>query len=189
LLKKELYKKTPSTIHTEDYELWGRMVRQGKNIVNSEEPLLKYRISEQSISRKFEASQIKNFVESAYQHYESYFAYAPKFSAFKVMVNRIDKYVSPLQLIAGFILISKTKWRFLKKQKTISPKEKNEIKVIVREQKLDVLIQSFKKGGFLVKFTSVFLWVFMIPLLITNERLREYFQNKIKYNLKTRINF
>ncbi|WP_313386164.1 glycosyltransferase [Chishuiella sp.] len=56
----------------EDYDLYLRLMNEGKNFYNFQEPLLKYRILDDSISRKENKLVRWSFVEKARQFYKQY---------------------------------------------------------------------------------------------------------------------
>ena len=56
------YSRDPKALHTEDYELWARLVRAGRRLANLPEPLYRVRISPDSVSAANERVQAQNFV-------------------------------------------------------------------------------------------------------------------------------
>ena len=58
------------SLHTEDYELFTRMLAAGVGFLNLDEPLVAYRVGSESVSRRHETIQVDNFVACARRHLE-----------------------------------------------------------------------------------------------------------------------
>lgn len=179
--KKEVFIKFPyshskNTLHTEDYELWTRMIRNGVKLHNHMEAFYFYRINSDSVSRKFESIQIENFIKTARIHQELFLKQKLDLKTVAVAVNRI-KEPSIKRVRAGFSLINGLYEEFTTKN-VLSKKETKSIRSIVAMQKIDVSIQSLKKGGFYVK-TYIFWILFgLIMRNVFNSEFKRYLRLK-----------
>src|SRR5690554_145797 len=179
--KKEVFIKFPyshskNTLHTEDYELWTRMIRNGVKLHNHKEALYFYRINSDSVSRKFESIQIDNFIKTAQIHLEFFLNQNLDLKTVAVAVNRI-KEPNIKKISAGFLLINELYKKFTTKN-DLSKKEIKTISNIVAMQKADISIQSIKKGGFYVK-TYIFWILFgLIMRNVFNSEFKRYLRLK-----------
>ena len=62
VLKQNKYLEEEHALHTEDYELWSRLLRKGYNLRNIDTTLQYVRINSRSVSRKFTKIHENNFV-------------------------------------------------------------------------------------------------------------------------------
>jgi glycosyltransferase involved in cell wall biosynthesis len=60
VLKKYQYRESPVVIHVEDYDLWARLLLDGKEFYNIQEPLFLYRLNKQGVSMGNRTSQGEN---------------------------------------------------------------------------------------------------------------------------------
>src|SRR5690606_21699401 len=83
-----IYSQGENALHTEDYELWTRMIRNNVTMFNHDESLYSIRVNENSVSRQFEEIQKSNFVKSAQKHQEALLNRNLKMEVVQVAVNR-----------------------------------------------------------------------------------------------------
>ena len=95
------YGTSPDSLHTEDYDLFTRMLADGVEFLNLDEHLVTVRVNDGSVSRRHEALQVANFVACARRHLERTLGLQPDPSAHKVLVNRMDDAISAHDLEAG----------------------------------------------------------------------------------------
>src|SRR5690554_497555 len=98
------YSHDKNTLHTEDYELWTRMIRNEVKFYNHDEVLYSYRINDEGVSRKYESIQIANFIKSAQIHQELLLNKKLDIETVSVAVNRINK-PKIKKIRAGFFLV------------------------------------------------------------------------------------
>jgi len=151
--KKEVFVNNPYSlenyaVHSEDYELWTRLIRQNRKLINVPDILYAIRINSQSVSRKYEAIQNENFVSIAQNHIELFLKKKIKRKIIQIVVNRMDV-VAKNELKEAFALIHELHSKFSLEFPDVQSKE------IVTFQKTDILLQVFKKGTLYLKFWSV----------------------------------
>lgn len=167
------------TIHTEDYELWSRLLRKGYKIANIREKLLYYRVRAQSVSRKYSEQQDVNFVECAKRHYEAYAGLAYSTKCVNVLVNRIGKNSLTVEdLKTGLMEMKKFKQLFIEKEAVRDVGGLKEIGVIYNTHLLDILFQAFKRSKGKVKFFASLIFIKNI-LLFFNKRAFQYAWSKV----------
>ncbi|MBE2246368.1 MAG: glycosyltransferase family 2 protein [Candidatus Competibacteraceae bacterium] len=180
LLKNNLFSTDVSAIHTEDYELWCRLLHQGYVLQNIQLPLLYYRIHPKSVSRKFTGEQDNHYIQIANAYYAQYFKNHIPITYSKVLANRIDQSVSWRTFIIAFSYLAQTERQFLSQNPEQAPNVVREIRMITKTHRMDILIQSIKRGRLLIKLTSCFgLWLSVCDLLLYKE-VRKYFFNKLR---------
>jgi glycosyltransferase involved in cell wall biosynthesis len=60
VLKTYQYRESPAVLHVEDYDLWARLLRDGKQFYNLQKPHFQYRLNQQGVSISNRASQAEN---------------------------------------------------------------------------------------------------------------------------------
>lgn len=181
LSRKELflqhtYSTDSNAYHTEDYELWTRMIRNGVRFANNDEVLYSYRFNDNSVSRKFEEIQKTNFVKSAQIHQESLLERELNRDVVRVAVNRFEN-PSISFIKAGFELIDEISTVFVQNEKPTKQAIKS-LRFIVTTQKTDVAIQALKIGNLKLKFHASFLLLKIISFNFLNKKYRNYIFSK-----------
>ena len=171
------YKTSIESIHCEDYELWTRMIREDVKIRNVPDVLYSIRINKNSVSRKFEEEQIKNFTLCANEHQSKLLGRAIPIEITSVAVNRVDRF-SIRVLKKGVKLIDEVTRKYLFEYIKDRTAEKN-IKTIAAMQKLDVSIQSIKKGKFRSKIYGLKILTVLFFKHLLNKKIRVYFYSKL----------
>lgn len=178
VFKENLFKKSPHTLHTEDYELWTRLLRKGYKLANIRESLYSVRVNSQSVSRKFTALQDDNFVSTAHIHYETYFEEKIDRNITRVIVNRINKEVSTKNWKDGTKKLKELK-RLFKKNIQLDNKEVvKEFNIIYKAHVFDVCFQSIKRANFYIKFLALFL-LLKNSTMFFNREILIYIKNKL----------
>lgn len=172
--KKSVFIKHPyfisdHVIHTEDYELWTRMIRDNVNFFNCDEVLYSIRINDNSVSRKFEEIQKTNFVKSAQIHQETLLERELNRDVVRVAVNRFEN-PSISFIKVGFELIDEILTVFVQNEKPTRQEIKS-LRFIVTTQKTDVAIQALKIGNLKLKFHASFL---LLKILVNNFLNKKY---------------
>ena len=137
------YGTSPDSLHTEDYDLFTRMLADGVEFLNLDEHLVTVRVNDGSVSRRHEALQVANFVACARRHLERTLGLQPDPSAHKVLVNRMDDAISAHDLEAGLRCLDRVEEMFLSRE----PGATREVVGIADEQRVDVLVQAALKGS------------------------------------------
>jgi Glycosyl transferase family 2 len=142
VMRAHRYGPSDDSLHTEDYELFTRMLAAGVNFLNLDEPLVQVRVSKEGVSRRHEAIQVANFVRCARRHLESTLGCRPVPSVHKVLVNRMDREVTARDLRAGVRCLDYMEKAFLARE----PGAAGEIAGIADEQRVDILVQAALNG-------------------------------------------
>jgi hypothetical protein len=136
------YGTSPDSLHTEDYELFTRMLEAGVEFLNLDEQLVTVRVTEGSVSRGHEEVQVANFVACSRRHLERTLGLKPDPNVHKVLVNRMDETVSARDLEKGLRCLDRVEAEFLVQE----PASSQEVNGIADEQRVDILVQAALKG-------------------------------------------
>ena len=173
VLKEENYDFSESSIHTEDYELWTRLIRKGYKLANLKESVLELRKNSNSVSHKFEELQKKNYTKTAINHWKSSFNIPQNlsFESFQIILNRFDSinrkdYGKAVILFEQLSLFNQLKSEWL--QSTLL------------QQRFDILIQAIKKSSGLDKFYFVTQFIGTSFQALFKKSSRHYLSNKFR---------
>jgi glycosyltransferase involved in cell wall biosynthesis len=183
VMKDNPYSTEPDALHTEDFELWCRLLHKGYVLRNIPEVLQKIRINSQSVSRTFESLQDDNFVRVSNRYYNNYFHTNLSLTLSKVVCNRLDAQISCSDFIQGFRLIKQTKKVYCSKVECTDPAIKLQLSNIIRTHRVDVLIQGVKRGKWCVKLQSILLLTVHLPLMLLLLKGRRYLKHKFRKSL------
>ena len=142
VMKAHPYGLVPEAVHTEDYELFSRMISTGVGFANIDEPLVTVRLDPGGISRRYEKLQVDNFVRCAHRHFERIFGWLPDTGPHRVLVNRLDASTTRADLADGLRLLSHVEHAFVESE----PSAYREIRGIADMQRVDILLQAVLKG-------------------------------------------
>lgn len=182
VLQDNSFKEEGHAIHTEDYELWARLLRKGYRLVNISAKLHYYRINSQSVSRKFTKLQDKNFVECAKRHYYAYSGVDYSTRIVNVLVNRIGKKTLTVEhLKRGLTEMKKFRQFFIRKEAVRDTIALREIETIYNTHLFDILFQAFKRSKGRVKI-FVFFQFIKNGRLFLNRDVRSYLKTKTLRN-------
>jgi glycosyltransferase involved in cell wall biosynthesis len=168
VLRSHPYATDTVAVHTEDYELFSRMLRGGVKLANIDERLYSIRVHQASVSRRFEAIQVDHFVTCARLHLEEVLGEAVPQAPHRVLVNRISDVVQPSDLRAGLRLLD----RLESLHQVESPQARHEIRAIAAQQRADILIQAVLKGAPSVRRAAVPLSLRYLPGFLTPSSVR-----------------
>lgn len=156
VLKENQFLDESRALHTEDYELWSRLLRKGYNLQNISTLLHYFRINSQSVSRKYTQIQDTNFVECARQHYFEYFGKLYSTELVKVMVNRIDTSLLLSDLRFGLKEMKNFKSYFIKREgHNLNKIAKKEIQIVYLTHLFDICFQVIKRASHTNKFFAL----------------------------------
>lgn len=144
------YGGTPDSLHTEDYEMFARMLADGLGFCNIDEPLLTARVDAASVSVRFERAQVDNFVRCAARHLERTLGMRPDPAAQRVLVNRIDDTVGPGDLRQGLRWLDRIEREFLRRE----PGSAVDVRRAADLQRVDILVQAALKGSPAVRLAA-----------------------------------
>jgi glycosyltransferase involved in cell wall biosynthesis len=137
------YGGAPDSLHTEDYEMFARMLDDGAGICNVDEPLMTVRVDPGSVSARHEEVQVENFVRCAARHLERTLGVRPDPAAQRVLVNRIDATVGVRDLREGLRWLDRIEGEFLRRE----PASVGDIRRAADLQRVDILVQAALKGS------------------------------------------
>lgn len=146
LARSEVMKKNPydpDFIHSEDYELFSRLLSAGYNLRNLNEILYYVRINPQSVSYRFERVQIETHTRISKRNLLNYFHKEFEFFLHKVMIYRIAFHPDFSMVNDAIKELDLLKQEYVALQ-NCTPEELHEIEMFLIEHKIDILIQSFK---------------------------------------------
>jgi glycosyltransferase involved in cell wall biosynthesis len=136
------YGTSPDSLHTEDYELFTRMLADGVGFCNVDEPLMTVRADPHGVSLRHEEIQVENFVACAANHLERTLGVRPEPAAHRVLVNRIDATVGGRDLREGLRWLDRIEREFLRRE----PGAAAEVRRAANLQRADILLQAALKG-------------------------------------------
>ena len=150
LMRAHPYGGPPESLHTEDYEMFVRMLEGGVGFANIDEPLMRVRDDPSSVSARFEEIQVENFVRCAGRHLERTLGVKPDPGPRRVLVNRIDGTVRPTDLREGLRWLDRVEREFRHRE----PDSAAEIRRAADLQRVDVLVQATLKGAPAVRLAA-----------------------------------
>lgn len=176
VFKDNPFKKEKHTLHTEDYELWTRLLRKGYQMSNLKEPLYKFRVNQSSVSRKYTGLQDENFITSANIHYNTFFKDNIKLDVTRVIVNRLIPKIHTKTWLQGIKKIKELRIHFsrLTENKVV----KKEIKTVYQTHLLDVCIQTIKRCSIKIKVLAVYT-VLLNTSIFFNPSVLVYIKSKM----------
>jgi glycosyltransferase involved in cell wall biosynthesis len=151
LMRAHPYGTSARSLHTEDYELFTRMLEAGVEFANVGEPLVSMRFTTGSVSRRYEDIQITNFVACARHYLERVMGITPDPAAHRVFVNRMNGDTTARDLRAGLRLLDRVEAEFVERE----PADTSEIAAIAAEHRVDILVQALRRGGVSARLATV----------------------------------
>jgi glycosyltransferase involved in cell wall biosynthesis len=137
-------------LHSEDYEIFSRLLLKGKRFVNIDEPLYMLRKNFQSVSHKFESIQISTHNRISFRNLHDYFSCQYDYFVQRVMINRINFSVTPELLRSSITNLRKLRDEFIKRENP-TVEEVSDIDGFLTEQFIDIHLQSLKNSNGLLK--------------------------------------
>lgn len=141
---------SPDSRHTEDYELFARMLADGARLCSIDEPLMTVRVDPRGVSLRHEEVQVENFVRCAARHLERTLGACPEPAAHRVLVNRIDETVGPGDLREGLRWLDRIEREFLRRE----PGAIADVRRAADLQRVDILVQAALKGSPAVRLAA-----------------------------------
>jgi glycosyltransferase involved in cell wall biosynthesis len=168
------YGASVQSLHTEDYELFTRMLSAGVQFANLPEPLVAVRVQASGVSLRHERTQIANFVECAARHLEQTLDVRPDPAVLRVLVNRMDAGVTSRDLRDGLRLLDRVERAFLARE----PGSSSEITGIADEQRVDIVVQALLKADPAVRLTALTQGLLRTRRVVSH-RSRRYLAGKL----------
>lgn len=166
-------------LHSEDYEIFSRLLLSGYKFLNLLEPLYFLRLNPESVSFKFERIQISTHTKISARNIENYFGLKFDFFLHKVMINRISFNVSPSLLIKAIQTLNELKNKFILREK-LQEDAIFEIDEFLNEQYIDIYLQSLKSANWFNKPIIVFMILLNLNIF-TSKRGWQYFRTKLTF--------
>lgn len=145
IMRRHRYLLAGNTLHTEDYELFTRMLLAGVTFSNIPEPLYAIRLRADSVSRRYEQTQIDNFVLCAHDYLLSATSVSMSRGVHSAFVNRLNPQVSALEMARALGWIVRLRDRYVADIDSVDP-SRCEVERIAAEQMADILLQGIMKG-------------------------------------------
>lgn len=141
-------------LHTEDYELWSRLVRSGRTLANLREPLLRLRVQPDRVSFKYESIQRLNFVRCVERQLRHETGRELPPAVVATLANRIafDQGPPPLR-DALAVLLDLT--RHARDAARGQPLAQREIQDVAEIQTIYILLQCLKRGSMVVRLQAL----------------------------------
>lgn len=166
-----------SFMHSEDYELFSRLLFKGFKFYNIREPLYYVRRNRGSVSHKYEKIQIVNHSRISKRNIEMYFDCSYEYFIHKIMINRIGFNVFEAQISDAFLNLRNLRNRYIAKE-NCEQFIIDEIDEFLIELKMDIMIQSFKYSNIVNKI-SLIIFIMKNINIFTGKRGRQYLRSKI----------
>ncbi len=151
ILRSYRYGGTHHASHTEDYELFARMLADGHQFANLPQRLVTRLIGPHGVSARNEAQQINNFVECARRHLARETGITATPGCHRVFVNRLDSTSSACELRAGISLLNTLEQKALRDH----PDDVTDIRRVADMQYLDIVLQALRRGNVSVKAAAL----------------------------------
>ena len=174
MVKSDVLKENPYDIkflHSEDYELFSRLMEERYQFMNLDQQLYYLRINPESVSRRFEQIQISTHMHISVNTIENYFNKRFDFFLHKVMVNRISFDVSFQLLNAALAAIEELKAEFIRKE-SLNPMEIQQIDEFLTEQRIDIFLQTLKYAKWIRKPMMIFYILMHFHPFLTKRGMR-----------------
>jgi len=143
VLRAHPYGVDPDSLHTEDYELFARMISADVGFANIDEPLVTVRVDPDGVSLRHEQLQVENFVRCTRRHIEATFGRSADAGAHRVLVNRMNGDTTARSLARGLTFLEWLETASVERD----PGAAAEIGAIADMQRVDILVQAALKGS------------------------------------------
>jgi glycosyltransferase involved in cell wall biosynthesis len=163
-------------LHSEDYEIFSRLLARGYRFMNLEQPLYYLRINPQSVSNKYERIQISTHTRISRRNIENYFGISFDFYQHKVMINRISFNVPVKLLIDAMAALEALRDEFISREKS-GKSTVEEINGFLTEQRIDIYLQSMKYASWLNRMVIGFTMLLNIGTFLSPRGMR-YIKSK-----------
>jgi glycosyltransferase involved in cell wall biosynthesis len=163
-------------LHSEDYEIFSRLLLKGHRFVNVEEPLYMLRKNYQSVSHKFETIQISTHNRISFRNINDYFSKQYDYFVQRVMTNRINFNVPPALLHQSVSNLFQLRDEFVRRENP-SVEELEDIDGFLNEQLIDIHLQSLKNSDGFLKIFHMLSCMLNLKLFLSKRGIR-YLKSK-----------
>jgi hypothetical protein len=160
------------------------MLRAGVRIGNMAEVLLRLRVHPASVSRALERVQNDNFVAAAREHLEALGIPPLREGAHRALVNRIDTRVRSGDVREGLRALDHLRAEAI--AQTPGKPAAREIDRVAQEHRLDILIQTVRRGSRGARVSAAGRLVAEAPSFLLGPA-RSYLYGKIRQGPETRL--
>jgi glycosyltransferase involved in cell wall biosynthesis len=171
VLKRYPYRLADECLHVEDYELFTRMIAEGVGLGNVDESLHRLRIRVSSVSRRYEQTQVANFLLLARAHQQRTLGFSLQPEVLRAFVNRIDPSVACTDLTEALERLDRVLERFLGGADRCA-RDRDEVMAIAHQQRVDILTQALLKGSWRLRRTALAGSLRYAPSLLSLPALR-----------------
>lgn len=178
LLRDNPYSTEEKALHTEDYELWSRLIKKGYRFVNIPDYLQKFRVNRKSVSNTYTELQDINFIKCASDHYFSFTGKHLASESGQFFRNRVPKDFTLSDILIALNDLKLFFAYFVRELSVTDKKTLAELKAIYRTHRMDILIQCYKRGSFFTKVKLFFPTSAVIVSSLFNSISRRYFFSK-----------
>ncbi len=165
-------------IHSEDYEIFSRLLLSGSTIMNLTEPLYYLRRNPQSVSNRFEKIQIANHTRISVRNIEQYFGITFDYFIHKIMINRISFNVSPRMIRSALKNLDQLRLEY-EKRENIDQNNALQIRDFLIEQRIDIFLQSLKYASWTNRI-GIILLIFATIRDLISKRTVQYIKSKVR---------
>ncbi len=188
MARTEIFKENPfdeEYIHSEDYELFSRLLSKGYKFSNLNEPLYCLRMNPESVSNRFEQLQISTHMRISVMNIDYYYGKQYDFFLHKVIVNRISFDVSFELLANSLVTLQLLRDDYVRIEKP-DENEEAEIDDFLIEQKIDIYLQTLKYAKWIRK-PLILLKIITNINIFLSKRGRRYFSLKFTRPFSGRV--
>lgn len=166
-------------LHTEDYELWTRMLRKGVHFRSMPDYLLRFRKNPGSISHTHTDIQNTNYIRCAKMHFEEYFGQKSDMNVMQIVANRMPEKLKFSDIRAGFGLMRYIRKQFIMKNSSfIDRKVRREMRVVYLTHIFDLCWQIMKRSGPKNRFYALIV-LLLHGYMLFNRNVLEYLGRKV----------
>jgi glycosyltransferase involved in cell wall biosynthesis len=175
VMREHPYGTTPECLHTEDYELFTRLLRAGVLLANLEAELVIVRDRPAGVSWSNEPEQVANFTACARRHLRATLGVELAPGTHRVLVNRMDETTTAGELIQGLAWLDRLERSFRAQEPNIAAAE---IRGVADYQRVDIVSQALLKGTPGVRAAAALMAVRYAPALLSAHG-RSYLAGKL----------
>jgi glycosyltransferase involved in cell wall biosynthesis len=173
------YRQAKECLHVEDYDLLTRMLADGVPLANIDAALYMKRSHPGGVSRKFEQTQIENFVRLGSRHLERTVGVRLSREVYRVVSNRMDSTTTADVLRQGLLSLDRLQRLYLDGLRTADPGTRGEVIAVAGQQRVDILGQAVLKGRSARRLAAIPLVARYAPATLANASLRRYLREKL----------
>ncbi|HEX5001892.1 MAG TPA: glycosyltransferase family 2 protein [Bacteroidia bacterium] len=152
-------------IHSEDYELFSRMLLKGNLFANITDCLYQIRMNSTSVSYVYSDVQKDTHTRISFRNIKQYLNTEPDMELLEILNLRLNSMVVPNKLKMAIAWLDEFRTYFLKKE-VLTTNDKEEIKLFCDIHQTDMILQALKSNGRGNKKHKFSYLRILIPLLL-----------------------